>query len=141
MKPNTFDTAKRWLIQAWDEFNDACDLKDRGRFYLALFHFQQSAEKSLKAYLYQITSSQEVFFTHSIYELIETLCKDDADFKKIEHTAKLDQYYIPTRYPNGLPGGVPSRFFKDEKEVQEAMELTKMILDLVKNKMGVVDLE
>lgn len=33
MKPNTFDTAKRWLIQAWDEFNDACELKDRGRFY------------------------------------------------------------------------------------------------------------
>ena len=25
-----------------------------------------------------------------------------------ESLAILDQYYVPTRYPNGLPGGIPS---------------------------------
>jgi HEPN domain-containing protein len=141
MRKNTSETAKRWLIQAWDEFQDACDLMQRGRLYLALFHFQQSAEKALKAYLFQITASHESFFTHSIYELIESLSSHDKNFKKVERAVKLDEYYIPTRYPNSLPGGVPSRFFKDEKEAHEAMELAKMVIDLIKQKMNVVDLE
>ncbi len=44
--------ALRWSTQAKDEFEDADELRKRGRFYLALFHFQQAAEKALKAYLY-----------------------------------------------------------------------------------------
>lgn len=36
-----------------------------------------------------------------------------------------DEYYIPTRYPNSLPGGVPSRFFDDPKESEEAMLLAR----------------
>jgi len=139
MKKNASEEAKRWLIQAVDEFNDACELKNRKRFYLALFHFQQSAEKALKAYLYQITSSEESFFTHSIYELIEALEEQDADFGNIEAAAKLDEYYIPTRYPNGLPGGIPSRFFRDEKEAEEAKVLAKMVIDLVKQKTNFVE--
>jgi len=139
MKKSNLEEAKRWFIHALDEFSDACELKNRGRFYLALFHFQQSAEKALKAYLYHITSSEESFFTHSIYELIEMLSAQDIDFKKIENASKLDKYYIPTRYPNGLPGGVPSRFFKDPKEAEEAMGLAKMVVELVKEKMGVGD--
>jgi len=45
--------------------------------------------------------------------------------------ARLDQYYIPTRYPNGLPGGVPSRFYTDPGEAREAMELARMVLEAV----------
>jgi HEPN domain-containing protein len=37
----------------------------------------------------------------------------------------------PTRYPNGLPGGVPSRYFDDPKEAEEAMKLAKRVIDLV----------
>ncbi|RJS78447.1 HEPN domain-containing protein [Methanophagales archaeon] len=40
------------MIHAKDEFQDADELRIRNRFYLALFHFQQSAEKALKAYLW-----------------------------------------------------------------------------------------
>ena len=28
---------------------------------------------------------------------------------------QLDQYYIPTRYPNGLPGGIPAEVFTDSQ--------------------------
>jgi len=136
MKRSNIEEAKRWFDHATDEFKDACDLKDRGRFYLALFHFQQSSEKALKAYLYKITSSEEAYFTHSIYELIEILGASDPDFKRIESASKLDKYYIPTRYPNGLPGGVPSRFFNDPKEAEEAMQLAKMVIELVGEKLG-----
>jgi HEPN domain-containing protein len=56
-------------MQASDEFNDADDLREMKKFYLALFHFQQAAEKALKAFLYQKLKSREVFFTYSIADL------------------------------------------------------------------------
>ena len=136
MKRQARDEARRWLIQAQDEFHDADDLRQRERFYLALFHFQQAAEKALKAFLYAVTASQDVFFTHSIYELLQWAQEADADFKRLHKVVKLDQYYVPTRYPNGLPGGVPSRFYTDPEEALQAMELARMVLDLAVDKLG-----
>jgi HEPN domain-containing protein len=43
-------------------------------------------------------------------------------------------YCIPTRYPNGLPGGIPSRYFDDPKEAEEAMQLAKSVIKLVERK-------
>lgn len=135
MKREFKEEAKRWFIQAKDEFADAEDLRIRERFYLALFHFQQATEKALKAYLFNIIPSEEVFFTHSIYELIQWACENDKDFNEIADAARLDEYYIPTRYPNGLPGGIPSRFFNDPKEAEEAMLLAKKVIELVEKKL------
>jgi len=126
--------ALRWFIQAKDEFMDAEDLRKRERFYLALFHFQQATEKAFKAYLYLKVKSIEVFFTHSIDELLEMALEIDPEFKEVMESKKLDQYYIPTRYPNGLPGGVPSRYFTDPKEAEEAMCLAKKVIELVERK-------
>jgi HEPN domain-containing protein len=135
MRREARDEAERWLIHARDEFQDANELRLRGRFYLALFHFQQAAEKALKAFLYCVAGSEEVFFTHSIYELIQWAKEAAPDFEKVEKAVRLDQYYIPTRYPNGLPGGVPSRFYTDPEEAREAMELAKAVLEMVEGRL------
>lgn len=111
-------------------------IRKRGRFYLALFHFQQAAEKALKAYLYLRVESFEVFYTHSLDDLVGMTLEIDPDFKACMGAKKLDQYYIPTRYPNGLPGGVPSRYFDDPKEGEEAMELAKKVIELVEKKIN-----
>jgi HEPN domain-containing protein len=124
------------LTHAQDEFGDAEELRLRGRFYLALFHFQQATEKALKAYLYSVVPSEEVFLTHSIYELLQRAEEADSDFEQVRRAASLDQYYIPTRYPNGLPGGVPSRFYTDPDEARRAMELSSMVLEMVAGKLG-----
>lgn len=134
MKREFSEESKRWFIQAKDEFNDANDLRVRGRFYLALFHFQQATEKALKAYLYSLVPSEEVFFTHSIYELIQMAKEKDDVFESVSSAARLDEYYIPTRYPNGLPGGIPSRFYNNPEEAEEAMNLAKRVIDVVENK-------
>ncbi len=134
MKRPPKEEALRWFTQGSDEFQDADELRKRGRFYLALFHFQQAVEKALKAYLYFRIESFEVFYTHSIDDLLEMVFEIDPDFKEVKDAKKLDKYYIPTRYPNGLPGGIPSRYFDDPKEAQEAMELAKGVIDLVKTK-------
>jgi len=125
----------RWLTQAQDEFQDADELRKRGRFYLALFHFQQAAEKALKAYLYLKVKSVEVFRTHSVDELSKMAVEIDSDFKRVASAKKLDRYYLPTRYPNGLPGGVPSRYFDDPEEAEQAMQLAKNVIDLVETKL------
>ncbi len=131
MKRDSRAEAERWLVQARDEFEDADALRRRRRYYLALFHFQQAAEKALKAFLYLTYPFEEVFFTHSLYELLEMAKTVAPRFQKVERAARLDQYYIPTRYPNGLPGGVPSRFYTDPGEAREAMRLARAVLEMV----------
>ncbi|MGA8848873.1 MAG: HEPN domain-containing protein [Dehalococcoidia bacterium] len=135
MKRPYKDESLRWLTQAKDEFEDAEELRKKRRFYLALFHFQQATEKAFKAYLYLKVKSTEVFHTHSVDELAKMAVEIDSDFKEVASAKKLDRYYIPTRYPNGLPGGVPSRYFDDPKEAEEAMELAKSAIDLIERKL------
>lgn len=125
------DEARRWLIHAQDEYQDAEDLRTRKRFYLALFHFQQAAEKALKAFLYSKTEDRRVFFTHSVLELAQAAAQIDPALAALERAGRLDQYYIPTRYPNGLPGGVPSRFYTDPEEAAAASELTRQVLETI----------
>ena len=134
MKRPYKEEALRWFTQAKDELKDADDLRKGGRFYLALFHFQQAAEKVLKAFLYLKVKSVEVFYTHSIDELCKRAVEIDGDFRAVMSAKKLDRYYIPTRYPNGLPGGVPSRFFDGPKEAKEPMQEVKSVIDLVEKK-------
>lgn len=135
MKRPPEEEALRWFTQAKDEFEDAEELRKRGRFYLALFHFQQAAEKALKAYLYLRVRSREVFLTHSIGDLARMIIEIDPDFKAIAPAKKLDRYYILTRYPNGLPGEVPSRYFDDPDEAEDAMRLARSAVELVERKM------
>ncbi|WP_174591211.1 HEPN domain-containing protein [Methanocella conradii] len=130
MKRPYKEEALRWLTQAKDEFKDAEELRKRGRLYLALFLFQQATEKALKAYQYLKAGSFEVFWTHSM--AVEV----DPDFKEVINAKKLDKYYVITRYPNGLPGGVPSRFFDDPEEAEEAMRLAKGVIELVEKKIS-----
>ncbi|MHA2495903.1 MAG: HEPN domain-containing protein [Candidatus Hodarchaeales archaeon] len=136
MRKPSRDEAERWLLHAQDEFADADELRKRDRFYIALFHFQQAAEKALKAFLYFHLKSIEIFYTHSIADLIELAIEVDPIFEEIKDAKKLDRYYIPTRYPNGLPGSVPSRFFDDPKEAKEAMLLAKQTIELAEQKLS-----
>jgi HEPN domain-containing protein len=127
----------RWLTQAQDEFADADELRRRGRFYLALFHFQQAAEKALKAYLYlTVKSKEEVFTTHSLEDILQKAWAADRDFKAVKKAKKLDDYAIRSRYPDSLPGRIPSRYFDDPLEAEGAMQLAREVVELVGRKIG-----
>jgi len=136
MKRAYEEEARRWLVQARDEFEDADELRTRGRFYLALFLFQQATEKALKAYLVAELKSTEVLHTHSITDLVGAAVRADPEFERVRASKKLDQYYVPTRYPNGLPGGVPSRHYDDPEQAAEAMRLARSVLELVESKLN-----
>ena len=134
MKKPYKEESLRWLTHAKDEFEDADELRKRERFYLALFHFQQATEKAFKAYLYLKVESVQIFHTHSINDLLEMAVELDPDFKQVASAKKLDRYYIMTRYPNGLPGGVPSRYFDDPEEAEEAMRIARSAIELIEGK-------
>jgi len=134
MTPDPKNEALRWLEQADAEFQDAELLKQSERYYLALFLCQQSAEKALKAFIY--LHEEEPIFTHSVANLLRIAANIDEDFTAHRDAKRLDDYYIPTRYPNGLPGEIPSQYYDDPKEVERALALTCNIIGLVRKKLA-----
>jgi HEPN domain-containing protein len=111
---------KRWLRQAENDLEFGRLALREGYFAQACFIAQQSAEKALKSLAYG--SGERLVIGHSLVELVEHLRDRFPAVAALRETAGvLDQYYIPTRYPNGLAGGVPFEAF-GERQAREAIE-------------------
>ena len=67
-------------------------------------------------------------FGHSLVELAAELPLE-AGLR--EELAVLDQYYIPTRYPNGLPGAVPYEVYT-RKQAEGAAVVCDRVLELAR---------
>jgi HEPN domain-containing protein len=105
-------------------------LLSAGHYAAACFHGQQAAEKALKAVLY--AQGSRVVLGHSVRELARQ-CQvvDDAFSTVASDGALLDQFYIPTRYPNGLPSpAVPSEMY-DASQAQVAGEAAEHVVNVV----------
>jgi len=134
MKLEPVVEGRRWLLQGEQDLNDAEFNLSGKRYNVACFLAQQSAEKVLKAYLF--SKGAEEVWGHSVAELCKDAQTFDPEFKQLETIAgPLDKYYIPTRYPNALPGGIPSRAF-DENDAKSAIRLAKEVIDFVKSRGG-----
>ena len=48
--------------------------------------------------------------------------------------APLDAYYIPTRYPNGLPDGIPAQIYT-KTVAKEVLRMADQTLSFVRNKL------
>lgn len=120
---------QRWIKQAGLDLDDAEYSAKGGRYNLACFLSQQSAEKAVKAHLY--LQGHQIVWGHSVAELINDITESNPNFNALrEKGSFLDRYYIPTRYPNGLPGGIPSESF-NEKDAGEAIGAAREIIDFV----------
>ncbi len=86
-------------------------------------------EKVLKAYL--SSRSIPIPKTHSLSELYRICKKINMDFPDIENNCiKLDTYYIPTRYPDALPGTGPEGL-PDKNEAKEVLEILISSFELI----------
>ncbi|MFA4889349.1 MAG: HEPN domain-containing protein [Candidatus Omnitrophota bacterium] len=98
------------------------------------FHCQQAAEKILKGYL--LSRNQDVPKTHFLDELLNLCAHIDKTFEDLrEYCATLDDYYIPTRYPDALPGILPEGLPND-KDALEALNFAEKIKQFVIEKAG-----
>ena len=105
--------SERWLEQAEADLDAARDSLQSKHFEWSCFQAQQAAEKALKAFLY--SQGLRAIITHSITELLLEAQKYAPIDITTEQTKTLDSYYIPTRYPNGLPGkNIPARYYSKE---------------------------
>ncbi len=114
MRPSPGEVASAWLQQARQDLDDATFNASGKRHNVACFLAQQAAEKALKAFLY--AQGIEQVRGHSVHS-VEALSRQAAEFDDslaplTTQAAPLDQYYIPTRYPNGLPvGSIPAHCY------------------------------
>lgn len=122
----------RWLEQAVLDL-DAAHKSTQGYWWIACFQAQQAAEKALKAYLY--ASEERAVLGNSVAELAHKAEIYDPAFENVHQPARrLDRFYIPTRYPNGLPGGVPAHAY-DEDDAASALEMAGVVMSFVKERL------
>lgn len=104
-------------------------MQEEGAFYLACFLAQQVAEKALKAFLY--AQGEEVVLGHSVRRLAEEAAARNPHFAgTAARWGILDTYYIPTRYPNGLPDGIPAQVYT-ARAAEEALSLAEEVVETV----------
>ena len=130
--PDNAAEGARWLRQAQQDLDDAEFTREGARFNLACFLGQQAAEKAIKAFLY-FRGAEDVW-GHSLIDLCEDAKIFEMFFDTIKSEARqLDKYYGITRYPEFLPGGIPSEAF-DRVDADRAIELSKIVVDFVRKR-------
>ena len=119
--------AERWLQTAEEDLRAAEVLMQGGSFAQACFYSQQSGEKAVKALWHLIDADP---WGHSVQKLImdfpEKQALPDPGWW-IEQAALLDKFYIPTRYPNGLPDLTPGQVYTRE-DAQRGLETARALV-------------
>lgn len=128
MRNNNKNECEKWLRQAKYDLNTAKNNLKNKDYEWSCFLSQQSAEKALKAFLY--LNGERLILTHSVNRLIKKCLEYNKDFENIRECKKLDEYYIPTRYPNGLPDNIPHEFYTKE-DAEICVNYAEKVIELV----------
>ena len=124
-KPNPAD----WLYFAESDLRLAYKALEEELFHLVCFHAQQTAEKLLKSQF--IVHNKPVPKIHSLIELANRLSGIITGIEAfMDDFRSLDRFYLPTRYPDALPGslaeGLPLK-----KDAEEALASAQKFLDFL----------
>lgn len=131
MRRKPLEEGLRWLRQASEDLHWAHHLAKQGAYHLACFLAQQVAEKALKAFLY--AQGEEIVVGHSVERLCAAAASLEPEFQAHARSwSLLDGYYIPTRYPNGLPDGIPADVYTQQAAMQ-AVDLAREAVEFVRS--------
>ena len=123
---------EEWLAKAKEDFEFArVNLEERISFYAQIcFHFQQAAEKYLKAYI--VAHELEFRKIHELTLLCKICMGEDPSFEEIKAECEfLNTFYVDTRYPVHWP----SNF--SEQEAGKAFQASLRIRVFILHKLGV----
>lgn len=95
--------AENWLGFARQDLQVAELVMQENLFNQVCFHSQQCAEKSLKVWLAK--QGKNIPRIHQMADLL-TLIPESMIGNFRERLLLLDRFYIPTRYPDALPGSL-----------------------------------
>ena len=117
-----------WLSQAERDLEQAQASRTAGRHEWACFAAQQAAEKAVKAL--HLHLGQEAW-GHVVAKALRELpdqVKVPADL--VDQARVLDNFYVPTRYPNGHPEGAPFEHYgplQSEEAIRYAGEVLRFV--------------
>ncbi len=92
----------------------------------ACFHSQQCAEKAVKGLL--ALQGKRLPRTHFLGDLLTIL--DPDPFTESLDIHLLDRFYIPTRYPDALPGSLPEGL-PNREEAADALAVAQQVLHTI----------
>ncbi len=125
--------ASDWLRQAERDLEQALDCQQAGRHEWACFAAHQAAEKAVKAL--HLHLGQEAW-GHVIAKLLGELPAAVGVSPELVNQAKvLDNFYVPTRYPNGHPEGAPFEHYGPVQS-HDAIKYARQILHFVRAQMA-----
>jgi HEPN domain-containing protein len=127
------EIVKEWIEKADEDFEFALvNFREEKPFFAQIcFHFQQAAEKYLKAYI--ISHDLEFRKIHELPMLLKICLSKAPSFDDLEEECEfLNTFYVETRYPVHWP----THFSRDETE--KAFQAAKAIQSFVKKKMSIV---
>ncbi len=111
--------ARDWLGEAEAELRAARHLFQGGHWAWCCFTSHQAAEKALKALGEHFRNPQ---FGHNLNLLREAIEQYVVIPESVRMaSARLNRYYIPTRYPNAFDRGIPAEQFF-EPDARQALE-------------------
>lgn len=135
MSKTVNESISEWLFYAFSDLKSA-KLAYRGEIYHQVtFLSQQAAEKSLKAIIF--SKNKKIPQIHSIFKLVDFL-----NLSKVlqEAAVFLDEFYLPSRYPDALPGSLRGNL-PNQKEAKKALEIAENFYNLALRKTGVLPAE
>jgi HEPN domain-containing protein len=122
-----------WFTQAVRDWEQAEDSRRAGRHEWACFAAQQAAEKAVKAL--HLHRGQEAW-GHVVAHLLRELPPEvSVPPELIDQARVLDNFYIPTRYPNSHPAGAPGEHY-GPLQSGEALRYAREILEFVRAQMA-----
>jgi HEPN domain-containing protein len=113
-----------WLAQAEENLAAARDQQRTGHHAWACFAAQQAAEGALKALLERYRLAVP---GHNLLDLLARLPADLGAAALQQSCVRLNLLYIPTRYPDAFPSGVPAAMFTEES-ADEAINDAERVL-------------
>ena len=125
------DRSNDWFKQATRNLEQAEASRNEGRHEWACFAGQQAAELAVKAL--HLKMGQEAW-GHSVARLLTELPVAPSN-DLVDRGRVLDNFYVPTRYPNGHPEGPPFHHY-GELQSNEAIEHARTIIEYVSSQMA-----
>lgn len=122
-----------WLRQACRDLEQAESSRQAGRHEWACFAAQQAAEKAVKAL--HLHLGQEAW-GHVVARLLQELpATVSVPPTLVEQGRVLDNFYIPSRYPNSHPEGAPFEHY-GPLQSEEAIRYARAIVEFVRSQMA-----
>jgi HEPN domain-containing protein len=122
-----------WLRQAERDLEQAEDSRSANRHEWACFAAHQAAEKAVKSL--HLRAGQEAW-GHIVTRLLEQLPEQVSPPEELLDKGRvLDNFYIPTRYPNGHAAGPPFEHY-GPLQSRQAIDYAREILEFVRLQMA-----